>query len=87
MVVVKGVPAMVCKQCGEPFIEIDMLRRIPGGVFMMGSPKTEKGHYSNEEPRHEVHVPDFYMSRYLVTNQEYGLFLKGNPNMGAGWWI
>ncbi|RTZ97540.1 MAG: type II toxin-antitoxin system MqsA family antitoxin [Deltaproteobacteria bacterium] len=26
LVVVKGVPALVCKQCGEPFVEIAELR-------------------------------------------------------------
>ena len=26
MVVVKDVPALVCKQCGEPFVEISELR-------------------------------------------------------------
>ena len=28
MVVVKGVPALVCSQCGESFIEIQVLRHV-----------------------------------------------------------
>lgn len=35
------------------------LVRILGGVFMMGSPKSEEGRYDDEGPVHEVHVPDF----------------------------
>ncbi|MFP4351146.1 MAG: NACHT domain-containing protein, partial [Desulfococcaceae bacterium] len=44
---------------------------IPGGKFMMGSTKPEEGHYDDEEPVHEVHVPGFFMGRYPVTNEEY----------------
>ena len=55
------------------------LVRIPGGAFMMGSPPSEEGRYENEDPVHEVRVPEFYMGRYPVTNEEYGRFLKDNP--------
>jgi len=56
------------------------LIRIPGGVFMMGSPESEEGNYDNEWPLHRVNVPDFYMGRYPVTNEEYGLYLQENPD-------
>ena len=49
---------------------------IPGGKFRMGGKK-----YDFEQPIHEVHVPEFYMGRYPVTNEEYGRFLEANPNM------
>ncbi len=54
---------------------------IPGGSFMMGSPESEKGRDDDEGPVHEVHVPAFYMGRYPVTNEEYGRYLKANPNI------
>ncbi len=68
------------------------LVRIPGGVFQMGTreediPKlTEKfsggeRYYKWETPRHEVRVPDFYMGRYPVTNEEYGRFLAVNKDV------
>ena len=41
---------------------------------MMGSPEIEKGRYDDEGPLHEVRVPDFYLGRYPVTNEEYGRF-------------
>jgi formylglycine-generating enzyme required for sulfatase activity len=57
------------------------LVRIPAGVFMMGSPPSEQGHLECEGPIHEVRVPEFYMGRYPVSNEEYGRFLKDNPSM------
>ncbi|MFV2081901.1 MAG: SUMF1/EgtB/PvdO family nonheme iron enzyme [bacterium] len=54
------------------------LVRIQGGVFKMGSPESEEGRFGDEGPQHEVHVTEFYMGRYPVTNDEYGLFLKEN---------
>ncbi len=56
------------------------LVRIPGGVFMMGSPEDEEGRRDSEGPLHEVHVPEFYIGRYPVTNEDYDRFLDANPN-------
>jgi formylglycine-generating enzyme required for sulfatase activity len=55
---------------------------ISGGQFLMGSPKKEKGHNSDEEPQRRVLVSDFYMGRYPVTNEEYARFLAENPKAG-----
>lgn len=57
------------------------LVRIPGGVFLMGSPEQEAGRFHTEGPLHEVQVPVFYLGRYPVTNEEYGRFLKDNPEI------
>lgn len=54
------------------------LVRIPGGEFLMGSPNWEKGRFDDEGPQHRVHVPEFYMGRYPVTNEEYGRYLSEN---------
>ena len=56
------------------------LIRIPSGVFMMGSPESEEGRYSDEGPVHEVTVPSFEMGKYPVTNEQYGKFLEENPD-------
>ncbi|MCP4687537.1 MAG: formylglycine-generating enzyme family protein [Desulfobacterales bacterium] len=53
------------------------LVKLPGGDFLMGSEEPE------ESPPHEVHIPAFYMGRLLVTNEQYGRFLKENPAMTA----
>ncbi len=63
------------------------LVRIPGGVFMMGSLETEEGRWDDEGPRHEVRVPNFYMGRYPVTNEQYAQFLKENQRIvEPGYW-
>ncbi|MBF0285276.1 MAG: SUMF1/EgtB/PvdO family nonheme iron enzyme [Magnetococcales bacterium] len=40
---------------------------IPGGKFMMGSPKGEPGRRPDEGPVHEVEVDGFWMAKYPVT--------------------
>ena len=57
------------------------LVKILGGSFMMGSPKGEAGRSDWEGPRHRVHVADFYMGRYPVTNAHYQKFLEANPKV------
>ncbi len=53
---------------------------VPGGVFMMGAPKSEEGRYDEEGPLREVSVSPFYMGRYPVTNEEYEKYLTENPD-------
>ncbi|MBA2594463.1 MAG: formylglycine-generating enzyme family protein [Gammaproteobacteria bacterium] len=55
---------------------------IPGGTFPMGSPASDTEGSEQECPRHDVQVPDFYLGRHPVTNEEYGRFLKANPDGG-----
>ncbi len=45
--------------------------KIEGGSFMMGSEKV-----LNEQPVHEVHVPDFYLGKYPVTVKPYLEFVQ-----------
>lgn len=68
---------------------------IPGGRFTMGSPMRERerataehkqqhdnevNHYRESEgPEHDVEVPAFALGRLPVTNEEYGRYLKANP--------
>jgi formylglycine-generating enzyme required for sulfatase activity len=48
--------------------------RLAGGTFWMGSPPGENiPHY--ERPRHEVHLPDFRVGKYPLTNKEYEVFV------------
>lgn len=55
------------------------LVHIPGGEFFMGSPDSEQGRYDREGPQRLVRVSNFFMGRYLMTNEEYGRFLVKNP--------
>lgn len=44
---------------------------IRGGRFLMGSPKDELGRRYNEGPQHWVTVPQFFMSKYPVTQAQW----------------
>jgi formylglycine-generating enzyme required for sulfatase activity len=71
-------------------VTIDMVF-IPGGKFIMGSPK-EEGHEA-EIPQHEVTIKPFFMSKYPVTQAQWkaanflptiNCHLKPNPSFFAG---
>ena len=51
-------------------INLEMML-IPEGSFMMGSPEDEEGRYDNEGPQHRVTVPQFFMSRYPITQEQW----------------
>jgi formylglycine-generating enzyme len=53
--------------------------RIPGGKFIMGSPKGVGN--TNEHPRHEVVVDSFYMDTTEVTQAEYTRVMGVNPSL------
>lgn len=68
--------------------------RVPAGEFVMGiTPEQVKtlvekhgaspGGFDFEKPAHTVNVSDFWIDRYLVTNQEYKKFIDANPNYPA----
>lgn len=47
---------------------------IPGGEFLMGSPKKEKGRREDEGPQHKVKIEPFWMGKYEITWDIYDLF-------------
>ena len=49
---------------------------IEGGSFIMGSPKTQRGHFGDEGPQHEVTVSPFWMSTVEITWDLYSLFVS-----------
>ena len=53
---------------------------IPGGTFMMGSPKNEEGRIIHESPQHQVTVPSFFMGKYPVTQAQYQAIMGTNPS-------
>lgn len=44
---------------------------IPGGAFLMGSPESGKGRFSNESPQHRVTVSSFFMGKFEVTQAQW----------------
>src|SRR5438132_13418965 len=61
-------------------VSFDMLP-IPGGTYMMGSPKDEKGRAADEGPQHPVQVKPFWMGKCAVTWDEYDLYWKQRPDV------
>ncbi|NER37233.1 MAG: formylglycine-generating enzyme family protein [Oscillatoria sp. SIO1A7] len=55
---------------------------IPGGSFMMGSPDGEGR--DSERPQHRVTVPDFFMSRYQVTQAQWQAIMGNSPSYFKG---
>jgi len=44
---------------------------IPGGTFLMGSPKTEAERFEDEDSQHSVSVPSFFMGKYQITQAQW----------------
>ncbi len=53
---------------GQPPIPLEMVY-IPGGKFMMGSKEGEGD--KDEHPQHEVTVPEFFISKYPITQVQW----------------
>ncbi|NJM48783.1 MAG: formylglycine-generating enzyme family protein [Alkalinema sp. RU_4_3] len=51
-------------------VNLDMVF-IKGGTFTMGSPEEEPERTKAEGPQHEVTVPDFFMGKYQVTQEQW----------------
>ena len=48
---------------------------LPGGAFTMGSPKSEKNHFGDEGPQHEIEIAPFWIGKYEITWDIYELFI------------
>jgi sulfatase modifying factor 1 len=62
--------------------ETEIMIRIPGGSFLMGS----EGRYSWESPQHEVFVDEFEIAETSVTRREYADFLKVHSHSEPRGW-
>jgi formylglycine-generating enzyme required for sulfatase activity len=58
-----------CPDCPE-------MVTIPSGQFQMGSPPSEHGRFDAEGPQHSVSVRSVAFGRYLVTVQQYSVFVR-----------
>lgn len=62
----------------SPHPDLDFVL-IEGGEFMMGGEQ-----YNDEKPIHRVHVPDFNMCKYPVTQKLYEWVMNENPSRFKG---
>ena len=56
-------------------IQLDMML-IPGGTFIMGSPKEEENSMDSERPQHEVTIEPFWLGQYQVTQAQWKFVAK-----------
>ena len=52
---------------------------IPGGKFLMGSPKSEPESEPEEHPQHPVSIRPFFMSKYPITQAQWQAIMNDNP--------
>ncbi len=60
-------------------VSLEMVK-IPAGRFLMGSPATEATRRDTEGPEHSVTVPEFWMGKYPVTQDQYQAVMGKNPS-------
>ncbi|GAB4468302.1 MAG: SUMF1/EgtB/PvdO family nonheme iron enzyme [Anaerolineales bacterium] len=77
-----GLPAFLRSQ-PEPALGFV---RIPAGEFWMGSADDDDDAYDNEKPRHKLHLPEFWIARYPVTNQQYAAFIAADGYETERYW-
>lgn len=72
----------------QPFshaFQLPEMVRIKGGEFLMGSPVSDESSYEyqeDERPQRTVHVGEFYLSKFLVTAEDFCVFLNERGNDG-----
>ena len=59
-------------------IYLEMVR-IPSGKFMLGSPTNEMGRKDHESPLVEVTISDFYIAKFVVTQEQWVAIMGSNP--------
>jgi len=65
-------------------IKLEMVL-IPAGEFIMGSSDSDKWGRPDEKPQHRVRITKpFYLSKYLVTQEQFGAVAGFNPSRFTG---
>jgi formylglycine-generating enzyme required for sulfatase activity len=57
---------------------------IHGGTFLMGSPESEEGHNTIENPQHKVTVAPFYMGKFPITQEQWNVIMGTKPSVFEG---
>lgn len=63
-------------------VNVQEMVLVPAGPFLMGDDR-----FPRESPKREVHVPGFWIDRYLVTNSEYLAFATEADAQRPAHWI
>jgi formylglycine-generating enzyme required for sulfatase activity len=66
-------------------LEIDWCD-VPAGQYTIGSDSSDLDAFDNEKPLQTVIVPAFRMSRYVVTNAQWKMFMDADGYANKQWW-
>lgn len=70
----------------QPTLDLDFVL-IPDGEFVIGSdPSADRLAQPDETPQHRLHVTEFYIMRYPVTNTQYHLFAEATNHRFPRFW-
>lgn len=70
---------------------------VPAGYFLIGTDEyddegdalalgLDKPWYADESPQRRLHLPDFYIDKYEVTNQQYYIFTQATDHQTPRFW-
>ncbi len=59
---------------------------IPAGKFLMGNPKEESWSDEHQHPQHSVHLDEYYIYKYEVTNEQFWKFVNETGYGAEGKW-
>ena len=63
------------------------LIHIPAGEFLMGSdPFKDTMADIDEQPQQHIYVPEFYIGKFPITNEQYAVFIKATGHRVPGHW-
>lgn len=63
------------------------LVRVPAGEFLMGSdPAKDKEADADEQSQHRVHVSEFHIGKYPLTNAQYAAFVRAMKRGAPAHW-
>ncbi|MEW5867730.1 MAG: bifunctional serine/threonine-protein kinase/formylglycine-generating enzyme family protein [Chloroflexota bacterium] len=69
-----------------PGVTLAMVR-VPAGEFLMGSnPKKDNQTSHNEQPQQRVHLDEYWMGKYPVTNRQYQAFVQATHRVAPSHW-
>jgi formylglycine-generating enzyme required for sulfatase activity len=70
----------------RPGVQSVVWVEIPAGPFLMGSRDDEADTYDDEKPQHTLDLPQYYISRFPVTNAQFQPFVEGDGYTNRDYW-
>ena len=59
--------------------------KIPTGKFIMGSKDDNSLAIDSEKPQHTLELPEYWIAKYPLTNEQYGIFIGNEKHPLMGW--